>query len=409
MIDFAIKIENVTKTYVLNSASHSASLRQFAQSFLKTKKPERFNALLDVSCTIYQGESVAIIGKNGAGKSTLLKLLSRITPPTDGQIMLNGRVSSLLEIGTGFHPELTGKENIFLNGSVLGMSKTEIQSKMESILEFAGISRHVNQPIKHYSSGMKVRLAFAVAAHLEPDILMIDEVLAVGDIEFQEKCISKMKELASKGKTLVFISHNRALSSRLCKRGVVLEKGQLVYDGGIEDSLAFYQEKVVKSAPMTERLLSSQRHIGNRKFTFSRIWLENKEGNRKFDVKSGDHLSICVEVDSLEQVEANVTCRIYNSSETRITSLTSSYFKQKIEVGASTIISWHIPKLALTDGKYRLELAAYEDFNGQILIDEVTSALWISIEESAYHGHEVSSSPGKNMVYFDFNVSSKNN
>lgn len=197
-------------------------------------------ALRDVSFDVEPGTVVGIIGRNGAGKSTLLKLLSRITRPSRGRVVLRGRISSLLEVGTGFHPELSGRENIFLNGAIIGMRKEEIRRKLDAIVEFSGVERFLETPIKRYSSGMKVRLAFAVAAHLEPDILVIDEVLAVGDSEFQKKCLGAMAAFGKSGRTVLFVSHNLAAVQSLCQRGIVLERGAMRFDGAVDDALGQY-------------------------------------------------------------------------------------------------------------------------------------------------------------------------
>ncbi len=200
----------------------------------------RFWALQNISFKINHGEVVGIIGRNGAGKSTLLKILSRITEPTVGEVRIYGRVGSLLEVGTGFHPELTGRENIFLNGAILGMRKAEIIRKFDEIVAFAEIDDFIDTPVKHYSSGMYVRLAFAVAAHLEPEILLVDEVLAVGDVAFQRKSLGKMSEVAAEGRTVLFVSHNMGLVQTLCQRGIVLQEGRIVFDGGASDGVACY-------------------------------------------------------------------------------------------------------------------------------------------------------------------------
>lgn len=205
-----------------------------------TFKETDFWALLDVTLSIQEGETVGIIGRNGAGKSTLLKILSQITPPTRGQITMRGRVASLLEVGTGFHPELTGGENIFLNGAILGMSRVEIRKKFDEIVAFAEIEKFLNTPVKRYSSGMYVRLAFAVAAHLEPEILLIDEVLAVGDAQFQKKCLGKMGEVAAGGRSILFVSHNMTALQSLCTRAVWLEKGQVMKDAGTSEVVSEY-------------------------------------------------------------------------------------------------------------------------------------------------------------------------
>lgn len=198
-------------------------------------------ALRDINFEVQQGEVLGIIGKNGAGKSTLLKILSRVTAPTTGEIKTKGRIASLLEVGTGFHPELTGRENIYLNGAILGMSKAEIKAKEQEIIEFSGCERYVDTPVKRYSSGMRVRLAFAVAAHLEPDILVIDEVLAVGDAEFQKKAIGKMQDISrGEGRTVLFVSHNMAAVKSLCTRAIVLEHGSTVFEGGTDEAVDFY-------------------------------------------------------------------------------------------------------------------------------------------------------------------------
>ncbi len=205
-----------------------------------------FWALRDVSFEVNEGDVVGIVGRNGAGKSTLLKVLSRITEPTSGGAVIEGRVSSLLEVGTGFHPELSGRENVYMNGTLLGMSKAEIDRKFEAIVEFAGVSRFLDTPTKRYSSGMQVRLAFAVAAHLEPEILIIDEVLAVGDAEFQKKCLGKMRSVASSGRTVLFVSHNMESISRLCSRAMTLHEGRLIVDGSVEQAIDAYLQNVAQ-------------------------------------------------------------------------------------------------------------------------------------------------------------------
>jgi len=255
-MDYAIKVENLGKRYVIGHdrgagrrAYRYYSLRESLYSRARglyqrlrhplspnreTTELEDFWALKDVNFEIKPGERVGIIGRNGAGKSTLLKLLSRITEPTTGSIDLNGRVASLLEVGTGFHPELTGRENIFLNGAILGMTRAEIKRKFDEIVAFAEVEKFLDTPVKHYSSGMYVRLAFAVAAHLEPEILLVDEVLAVGDAQFQKKCLGKMEDVSKEGRTVLFVSHNMAAIQQLCKKIIWLDNGQLKRTAGIE-------------------------------------------------------------------------------------------------------------------------------------------------------------------------------
>lgn len=225
----SVIVENLSKEYQLGT-SGLTSFRESFSNFLnkKEKNKSSFWALKDINFSIEQGEAVGIIGRNGAGKSTLLKILSRITYPTKGKFQLNGRVSSLLEVGTGFHPELTGRENIYLNGTILGMTRSEVKSKFDEIVAFSGVEQFIDTPVKRYSSGMYVRLAFAVAAHLEPEILIVDEVLAVGDAEFQKKCLGKMKDVSSnQGRTVLFVSHNMGTINQLCSKCILLKKGEV--------------------------------------------------------------------------------------------------------------------------------------------------------------------------------------
>ncbi|MDF5716343.1 MAG: ABC transporter ATP-binding protein, partial [Rhizonema sp. NSF051] len=264
MSDTVIRVENLAKKYVLGhqqeGSSKYKSLREsitvgtksLGKKFLKPSGKqavnsvhEEFWALKDVSFEIKQGDRVGIIGRNGAGKSTLLKVLSRITEPTSGSIRIKGRIASLLEVGTGFHPELTGRENVFLNGAILGMSKVEIQHKFDEIVAFAEIEKFLDTPVKRYSSGMYVRLAFAVAAHLEPEILIIDEVLAVGDAAFQKKCLGKMEDVSAKeGRTVLFVSHTMATIKQLCNTAIFLEKGSLKTQGSIQNVMDSYEKSI---------------------------------------------------------------------------------------------------------------------------------------------------------------------
>lgn len=240
-----LEIDAVSKKYLIHKSGQQPylSLRDSLSTvFRRSNSKEAFWALKDVSFQVQAGESIGIIGKNGAGKSTLLKILSQITPPTSGRITARGRIASLLEVGTGFHAELTGRENIFMNGSILGMRKAEILKNFDAIVDFSGVEQFLDTPLKHYSSGMQLRLAFAVAAFLENEILIIDEVLAVGDAEFQKKCMGKMGEVSKSGRTVLFVSHNIGAVKSLCSRGLVLNKGQLEFSGNIGDSVSYYQQ-----------------------------------------------------------------------------------------------------------------------------------------------------------------------
>ena len=256
-----LQVERLGKQYRIHHLERPETLRASLHRFLrkpvsrvhdairKPREDELIWALRDISFELEQGQVLGIIGRNGAGKSTLLKILSRITDPTEGFAEVHGTLSSLLEVGTGFHPELTGRDNIYLNGAILGMRRTEVTKKFDSIVEFAGVETFVDTPVKRYSSGMYMRLAFSVAAHLEPDILLVDEVLAVGDMEFQRRCLGKMREVTGEGRTVVFVSHNMAAIRALCPRAILLDRGRLKADGPVEDVINAYLTTDVKVDP----------------------------------------------------------------------------------------------------------------------------------------------------------------
>lgn len=265
-----IKIDNLSKKYAIRHVRREryqtlrdviiSRIKNIAQRRLGIDR-EEFWALKNISLEVKEGERVAIIGRNGSGKSTLLKIISRITEPTTGVITLFGNTASLLEVGTGFHPELTGRENIYLNGAILGMSRFEIEDKFDEIVEFSEIGNFLDTPVKRFSSGMQMRLAFSVAAHLEPDILIIDEVLAVGDYQFQKKCLGKMDEVAREGRTIFFVSHNLELVQQLCNRVIILSQGEKIYDGDIENGISVYLENVESQRFIDTRTLIRPRHI----------------------------------------------------------------------------------------------------------------------------------------------------
>ena len=301
MSDLAISIHDVSKVYrVPVRGPRSTTLGEAFATVMKNGFQKRcskqFWALRDISLDVQRGEVLGIIGRNGAGKTTLLKILSRITEPTAGQIDLYGRVGSLLEVGTGFHPELTGRENIYLNGAILGMARKEIDAKLDSIIAFSEIEAFLDTPVKRYSSGMQVRLAFAVAAHLEPEILLVDEVLAVGDTQFQKKCLGKMSEISgANGRTILFVSHNLAAMRVLCSRAVLLDHGSLICDGSVDKVIAKYLEKFGgesgevrwggDAAPRSEEF----------GFVFRRAWVENHCGSVTSSFAQDQPFTICVE------------------------------------------------------------------------------------------------------------------
>ncbi len=258
-----IQIENLWKEYRLGVIGHGTLVNDLQSWWARVRGREdpnakvvpmlkgqekqiegdRFWALRDINLEVKEGEVLGIIGKNGAGKSTLLKILSRVTAPTRGSIKVKGRIASLLEVGTGFHPELTGRENIYLNGAILGMTKLEVKRKLEEIIEFSGVDQYIDTPVKRYSSGMRVRLAFSVAAHLDPEILVIDEVLAVGDVEFQKKCLGRMSKVSQEGRTILFVSHNLGAINRICSKSIVIKNGEVAFTGSSEDGVAYYLDQ----------------------------------------------------------------------------------------------------------------------------------------------------------------------
>ncbi|GAB4280915.1 MAG: hypothetical protein Kow0068_05300 [Marinilabiliales bacterium] len=271
-----IEINNIGKKYKLRGQETPyLTFREALLNKNKVKNKKEFWALKGITFDVLSGDSIGIIGKNGAGKSTLLKILSKITPPTEGKIIARGRVASLLEVGTGFHMELTGMENIFLNGSILGLKKQEIKNKIDEIIDFAGVEKFIDTPLKHYSSGMQLRLAFAVAAHLEPEILIVDEVLAVGDAEFQKKSLGKMEEVTNQGRTVLFVSHNMAAVKNLCNKGILLNNG-ILYDKGNIDHVITTYKKLINQAFKTVKIDYGVFDLKNH---------ENKKFNRNFGMQ----------------------------------------------------------------------------------------------------------------------------
>ncbi len=310
MTKSVISVEHLTKQYdlgVIGTGTISRDLNRWWARVRKQPDPytrigqkdaferigESILALDDVSFTVQQGEALGIIGRNGAGKSTLLKILSRVTAPTSGVVKVKGRIGSLLEVGTGFHPELTGRENVYLNGAILGMRKEEVTRKFDEIVDFAGVEKFIDTPVKRYSSGMYVRLAFAVAAHLDPEILIVDEVLAVGDAEFQKKCLGKMGDVAGEGRTVLFVSHNMGAIQNLCKKSILLFNGRITHTGlsddVVQDYLSASNEKVA-----THDLRDVDRG-GTGSFRFTKTWVENDKEEKGGTVIVGKPFKIVVE------------------------------------------------------------------------------------------------------------------
>src|SRR5713101_1866126 len=294
----SIRVEHLSKQYLLGKASQQTMLRERLANFLRnpfakeTAVTDTLWALRDVSFGIKEGEVVGIIGRNGAGKSTLLKILSKITYPTTGRVKVRGRVASLLEVGTGFHEELTGRENIYLNGSILGMRKRQVDERFDAIVAFSGVEQFIDTQIKRYSSGMRLRLGFAVAAHLEPDVLIVDEVLAVGDAGFQKKCLDAMEGLRSGGRTVLFVSHNLAAVENLCSRGIWLDGGKVHKDGGAKEVILAYMASFAGSPTAESTLVDSENRLGSGEIRYTRVEYMGPDRTPCTMTRSGDKLVI---------------------------------------------------------------------------------------------------------------------
>ena len=345
-------------------------------------------ALRDINFEVRKGEVLGIIGRNGAGKSTLLKVLSQVTPPTTGKIQARGRIASLLEVGTGMHPELTGRENIYLNGSILGMSKEEITSKLDEIVEFSGCARYIDTPLKRYSSGMKVRLGFAVAAFLEPEILIVDEVLAVGDAEFQKKAIGKMKDVSQgEGRTVLFVSHNMGSIRALCDRGLVMENGTMAFDGPVEEAVQAYLAQ-----GNTEQIDLKQREDrqGSGALKFDSIAFYNERNEAVGEVMSSHYLKVKLSY-SLSGVplEANKIilgisfCDVYDQMVLSFLSDEMGFTAATLEDGGT--FELEIPNLNLRGGAYNIRLfSAHGGTGGDDLLDVVEQAASIEVLPSDF-------------------------
>jgi lipopolysaccharide transport system ATP-binding protein len=358
-----IRVQSLSKQYAIgrnqkNTKTFQETLTSaFAAPFRRfvggpTEAPEEFWALKDVSFEVEQGQVVGIVGRNGAGKSTLLKILSRITPPTQGRIELRGRIASLLEVGTGFHGELTGRENIYLNGAILGMSRAEISRKFDDIVAFAEVEKFIDTAVKHYSSGMYVRLAFAVAAHLDQDVLFVDEVLAVGDAEFQKRSIKKMKDMSRVGRTVVFVSHNLTALRNLCSTGLLLERGAVVKSGPIGDVLSAY-------AGGGRNVSTKLRGVRNGPAELVRVSVVPVGGALSEPVRATGPFSIKIEVEVVRPGEFGVFIYCYNENQQLVFS-TDSFLDgtlNRLQLSSGIhLFECIVPGHMLTDGTYVLDV-----------------------------------------------------
>jgi len=369
--------------------------KKFSESDGQKHEDDIFWALRDVSFDIKQGEVVGIIGRNGAGKSTLLKVLSKITEPTQGRVTLRGRISSLLEVGTGFHPELTGRENVYLNGTILGMTKREIDRKFDEIVDFSGVEKFLDTPIKRYSSGMKVRLAFAVAAHLEPEILIIDEVLAVGDAEFQAKCLGKMQDVSQSGRTVLFVSHNAGALRALCQRGILLEGGKATLDGPLATVLDSYLEDlhdVNVTTPLANR--TDRKGLGEVQIRHIEVLEEGQAISR--GVMVGRQVSFVVRT---SRVVNSLHCalRVYDSRGNFVVHWDSLLHSAQDQMPPceTDLITCEIEELLLMPGKYRIDAELYSAGSRQ---DQISSALRLEVLDGRIRGRALKNSGNRPLV-----------
>lgn len=406
MSEVAIRVEQISKRYHIGATEKgyrtlrdqvsntiSAPFRRLSSVFRGKStlvSDSSIWALKDLSFEIKKGEVVGIIGRNGAGKSTLLKILTRITEPTAGYAEINGRVASLLEVGTGFHPELTGRENIYLNGAILGMKKTEIERKFDEIVAFAEIEKFIDTAVKHYSSGMYLRLAFAVAAHLEPEILLVDEVLAVGDAAFQKKCLGKMGDIGEQGRTVLFVSHNLAAVEYLCHKGIALQDGKLAFSGTAKEAVDYYLHTVDGGGTCDSHVIDLSESAGRRakcRRVLQRLELFTDgdtpvKGSLKMGASLRAHLHFRLE-NPTSTLEANLA--FDNLLGQRVFSAHSAYQPNRPQgrwAGEQEFIC-EIPSLTLIPGEYKLKVALDVDNSS---VDTIEDATRLTIIESDYYG-----------------------
>ncbi len=399
MSETVIKVENLYKEYKLGVISHGTLYRDMQSWWAKVRGKEDPNSLIssshgqeaekdsflalnDVNFEIKEGDRVGIIGKNGAGKSTLLKILSQITSPTRGTITIHGKVGSLLEVGTGFHTELTGRENIYLNGSILGMNRHEISDKLDEIVDFAGIEKHLDTPVKRYSSGMMVRLGFAVAAHLDTDILIADEVLAVGDAEFQKKALDKMGDLSTgEGRTVLFVSHNMGAVKKLCNSGIVLGKGKIDFDGSIDDCIMEYTGLSNKSEE-NQCYWENDGSIKDQVFTPLKMYLTDASNQPLDKIFNMSNIYVVIESEIFE-IDSSFNMGVEllsNTGETIFLSRLGDYNTPKISKGKNMFYI-KLPINDLNAGNYQIKLGAWLYHVRYIIQPESQPTIFFSVND----------------------------
>ena len=400
----SIEVHGLAKRYVLGERTESGQLREQLVKLVRfghtRKPPDILWALRDLSFEVPEGQVVGIIGRNGAGKSTLLKILSRITHPTSGSVRVRGRVASLLEVGTGFHEELTGRENVYLNGSILGMKRREIDRHFDAIVEFSGLAQFIDTPIKRFSSGMRLRLGFAVAAHLDPDVLIVDEVLAVGDAGFQKKCIATMADLRSGGRTVLFVSHNMAAVENLCSRGIWIDKGQLRMDGGAKEVIKAYLSTYASDDARNAELAVEER-TGSGEVRYTDIELRSPDGSPSPIIQSGDALTIRLHFRAEEPIlQPNFALRFFTSMGTLITETSSGLHGvtiQSLAPGEGSI-DLELDALNLIPSRYMISLSISGGAEGKVMDGDVHA--FLDVEPSGATGTVRALNSRHGIVYF---------
>lgn len=414
MSDIAIRVEGLSKQYRIGSKQDYRTLRDSIVSaagapfrlLRGTRKadPAYVWALHDVSFEIKQGEVAGVIGRNGAGKSTLLKILSRITEPTTGYADIHGRVGSLLEVGTGFHPELAGRENIYLNGAILGMRRAEIDRKLDEIVAFAEVEKFLDTPVKHYSSGMYLRLAFAVAAHLEPEILLVDEVLAVGDTAFQRKCIGKMSEVSRQGRTVLFVSHNMAAVRQLCSSALLLVAGGVSETGATDETIRSYLATTYSSIAGDLSQVSDRKGAGH--IRMRSIRFEDEAGTETGTLVSGQPGRIVLSVSSDRPHPRIQACVAFlDQFNQRIMYLNSYFLGEDMPwLPANGELVCDVPRIHLAPGQYRLELWVK---SAEVIQDRISDAGVVEVLEGNFFGTGKALANGFQVALMDFNWSAR--
>lgn len=432
MSDIAISVENLSKAYRIGPKEQrhetlvgavSSFVRSPLENFRNLRKLSTFDdmpgnggngnhiqpsdviwALKDISFEVKRGEAIGIIGRNGAGKSTLLKILSRITEPTTGQARIYGRVGSLLEVGTGFHPDLTGRENVYLNGTILGMKKREIDRRFDEIVDFSGVEKFLDTPVKRYSSGMRVRLAFSVAAHLEPEILIVDEVLAVGDAEFQKQCLGKMDEVADSGRTVLFVSHNMAAVGQLCDRCITLQGGGVHFDGGVKEGIEAYFKSIGRANSAAIVVFDgSGKQSPSKQGSIKKVEIRDESGHHRNHFGIGESFTIQIQVAFRANVP-RLVMGLHFASSSGVPLLNLRSDSQSIrfppcEAGSVRTFSVRLPGLPFYPGTYW-----FQPWLGELdgpRFDQIQKGISVSIECAGRYEAEQFLQQGRGIVIMD--------